>query len=697
MTMAAVTPHDVEAVPHWWRQPFRMFQTNLREIDAGLDAERVLDFIIEYGANAWLISVGGILSNYPTALPFQTANPYLANRASGDLIGDAVAAAGKRGVHVLARMDFSKIDHRRAEEHPEWCFVDAAGEFQVYNGLTSVCPSAGYYQHRLFDVVDEVLDRYPIDGFFFNWMSYNEIDYSKQYRGVCQCTSCQRAFRDFAPNARLPVGRESPDYGTWRRFTATMLNELTARVRAHIAKRRPEAPLILGDRADIVFHEANNAVGRPLWHHRTSEHVSAAKSFRPDVPVLVNSVGFVDMPYRLAGEEPYHFAQYLIQAISRGAIPSTYIMGTPEVIDYECLDIGSEIVRFHRDHADVYRDLVPDAPVALVRPDPLRRPPDRMAEVTAEFQGLSLSLLERHVPFDVLPEDKIAPRATGPHGLEQYRVLVLPDLDRLSPEAVETINRFVDQGGALVVTGASGFEDNQAQLEALPATRLLASRDNVEAVRSLHLATALGDHVLPVPVIGAFHVVEVRPEAEVELMAISRAPYGPPEKCHGHLPLDHPGLVVDSATDSRVALLPWTVGRAYREVGLSAHRDLFVDALLRVAPDAVVRSGLGSGPSLPEQVEVVRGRSAAGEVIHLLNRSGDADQRFRAPVPIAPATLAVATADCRVRALRANVELPVASVNGQPYVQLPEIGLFEVLVVEGASATPIEEERTIDA
>jgi hypothetical protein len=131
-------------------------------------------------------------------------------------------------------------------------------------------------------------------------------------------------------------------------------------------------------------------------------------------------------------------------------------------------------------------------------------------------------------------------------------------------------------------------------------------------------------------------------------------------------------------------VLPWTVGRAYREVGLSAHRDLFVDALLRLAPDAVVRSGSGSGggPVLPEQVEIVRGRSAAGQVIHLLNRSGDADQRFRAPVPIPPATLAVDSAHSRVRALRAGVALTVEIADDTPFVRLPEIGRFEVLVVE---------------
>lgn len=676
-----MTVPDLATSELWWHHPFRMFQTNLREIDAGLDVDRVLDYLEDYGANTWLISVGGILSNYPTTLPFQTPNPNLALRPSGDLIGDAAAGATRRGVRVLARMDFSKIDHRRAEEHPEWCFVDADGEPQIYNGLTSVCPSGDYYQHRLQDVVDEVLNRYPIDGFFFNWMSYNESDYSKRYRGVCQCLACRRAFAAFAPDATLPVGPQSAGYPTWRRFAASMLDNLTARVRAHIAVRRPDAPLILGDRADIVFHEANNAVGRPLWHHRTSEQIAAAKGFRPDVPVVVNSVCFLDMPYRLAGEEPHHFAQYLIQAISRGAIPSTYIMGTPDVIRYECLGVGGEITRFHRDHADVYDGLTSGAPVLLVRPDPLRHTGDRLASARMDFEGLYLSLTERHVPFDVAPEDRLGRRASGPHGLDQYRAIVLPDLGTFDGEIVGALDGYVSGGGALVMTGSSGFDGDRVQLAAMPVVRRLASRDTVEAVRSLHLRGESAAGAFPMPVIGAFHVVQPQADVEPSLLALSRAPYGPPEKCHGHLPLDQPGLVVGS-DGGRVAVMPWTIGRGYRETGLSALRDTFVDALLGVTPDVAMRSGVGGGAALPEQVEVVVGRSAAGEVIHLLNRSGDADQRFRAPIPIAPATLAVPAGTTMVRALRAGTSQPVETDGDTPFVTLPEIGLFEVLVMK---------------
>ncbi|MFG1621671.1 hypothetical protein [Kribbella sp. NPDC049227] len=606
----------------WWHDPFRMFQTNLREIDAGLDVEKVLDYLEEFGANTWLLSVGGILSNYPTDLDFQTRNPHLAERPSGDLVGDAVKAAARRGIRVMGRMDFSKIDHRRAEAHPDWCFVGPQGARQVYNGLTSVCPSGDYYQVKLFEVLDELLDRYPLDGFFCNWMSFNEVDYSRVYHGVCHCVSCQERY-----DAPLPDGRDSPGYENWRLFSAAVLADLTQRIRDHLAARRPEAPLVLGDQADIVFHEANNAVGRRLWHHRTSEAVSAAKTYRPTVPVLTNSVGFVDMPYRMASEDPHHFAQYLLQAIARGANPSTYIMGTPSDNPYACLQVAGELTRFHRDHQDVYRDLVPAAETLLVRP---------REGSTSEFQGLYLSLLQRHVPFDVLPEERLLDA-----DLSRYRVVVLPDLGPID------LGSYV---GGIVATGAT-------QVARLPVRRL-ASYETEAATRGLHLQGG-------VPVFGAFQVVEPPTGAEVGLLALSRAPYGPPEKCHGQVQLEHPGVLKRGNT----VLFPWTIGRSYREVGLGVHRDLFVD-------EVIGTGGPSMATDLPEQIEIVVGRSAAGTVVHLLNRSGDTDQRFAPPVPVGPARLRLPDGVREVEALRSGEHLPVTD----GWVRVPEIGLFEVLV-----------------
>ena len=105
---------------HWWQKPFANVQTNLQEIDATMDVEKALDVIEAHGANSWLLNTGGIASQYPTELPFQTRNPYLADRPAGDLTGDAVAAAHKRNIRLLCRMDFSKVSSRIAAEHPDW-------------------------------------------------------------------------------------------------------------------------------------------------------------------------------------------------------------------------------------------------------------------------------------------------------------------------------------------------------------------------------------------------------------------------------------------------------------------------------------------------------------------------------------------------------------------------------------------------
>ena len=106
-TSGARAAHDGQHAP-WWRRPFRIFQTNLREIDAGLDVNAHLDMIQEFGANVWEVNTGGIISFYPTDLPYQHRSAWLSQRPSGDLIGDAVAAAHARDVRILARLDLSK-------------------------------------------------------------------------------------------------------------------------------------------------------------------------------------------------------------------------------------------------------------------------------------------------------------------------------------------------------------------------------------------------------------------------------------------------------------------------------------------------------------------------------------------------------------------------------------------------------------
>jgi hypothetical protein len=660
--MTAESDADVAADTRWWTHPFAMLQTNLREIDAGLDVEQTLDDIQRHGADTWLLSVGGILAFHPSDLDFQTRNPWLAQRPGGDLVGDAVRAAHRRGMRLMARMDFSKVAEPIANAHPEWCFRSAEGRRQTIHGLVSVCPNGDYYQDRTVDIIEEVLDRYPVDGFFFNWFGFNEIDYTGVRWGVCHCDRCIAEFAAASGGAELPDGPESATYPQWRAFCRQVLDDLTGRIRNYIAGRRPDAALILGKRSDIVFHEANNKIGRELWPHATAEAVSAAKTARPEAPVLVNATMFVDIPYRMAAEDPEHVAQYFVQAIARGANPSTYLMGPTGAIRYDGLPAAGEITRFHRRHRSVYDGLRPAAPIALVRPDPAALAADDHDAAVEEFRGWYSALQQGHLPFDVLGLEQLA--EAGERGvLNRFDALVLPDLGEVGDSERRMI---MDNGGrppALIITGSTRI-DQQV---------VLAEHRGFAATRSSYATD--GDRLLPV--YGSLLELELPPGAECRYRLVPQAPFAPPEKAYGHRESQLPAIMITRPGGRPAVRIAWTIGRTFREFGTAEVRRVMADAV-RDAVGPVITDG----SALPEQLELIIGRNHAGLVIHLINVGGARRRGFAAPVPIDGARLRLpADIGTRVRSLVTEGECPTMRDDTGLTVELPRIELFEVLTV----------------
>lgn len=666
----------------WWRKPFAMLQTNLREIDVDMDVDRVADVIVQHGAGAWLIGIGGIQAQYPTELPFHAKNSLLAQRTRGDLVLDAVEAARSRGLRLLARMDFSKISAQTAAEHPDWCYMSPDGNLQEHTGdLVSVCPCGGYYQERIFDVLEEVTRRYPLDGFFINWTTMNEEDYYKRYHGVCHCSSCQRRWLEYSGHKDLPRGPSDAHYPKWLEFSRQVIDELTGRVRAFIAERLPSACLILGKSADIMFHEANNAVGRDLWHHATSEVASSWISYRPDVPVLVNSTTFFDMPYRMASEEPAHFAQYLLQCISRGGIPSIYMMGTPGKIPYACMDVGRDIVRFHKKWSAVYDGLRPCAKTALVRPDRARMAGTEFEEALSGFRGLYSAMQELHVPFDVISQEHLLAMAAADNdGLKRYDVVIIPNLGKLDMKEADVLDNWVFSGGSLIATGSSGVgDDGTVMLKSLPSLRQRAAICKRELLWSSYVAPPQADpgtHVYNGPIIplyGAYYLFEWKTGTGGAYNVLARAPFSPPEKAYGNVQVDQRGYGSWKFGKGRGVVIPFTVGRGYRETGLAVFRDFFAKAL-REEGNAKERLSC----SIAEQVEMTINSNGSKTVVHLINISGARGQNFGRHLPVPGGTLEGLGRNDTARALVAGTEL----VLKDGVIELPTLDLFEVIVIE---------------
>ena len=694
MTPSTHLPYrDLDAESRW-RHPFNILQTNLQEIDAAMDVDAAVEAVVDAGADTWMLNAGGIVSFYPTDLPFQTRDPHLERRASGDLFGDAVRAAKRRGIRIIARLDMSKVSARIAEEHPEWLFRTADGQPQVYGDLYSTCPSGEYYQQRLFDVVDEVLDRYGVDGVFFNWFNFNERSYDGVLYGACHCDSCARGFAAFSGGAEIPSGDPRSDvFLPWRAYTSQALAELTVRISDHVAARGEDVGAILRDAAPIVYAEANNAYrsmpGKDFWPYATGQSVSAHRSARPDAAVLVNAVAFLEFGYRMGAEQPEHFGQYVAQAVARGGNPSLFHFGEPGRLPMgETLEPGREIMRIRHEHRDVYDGMRCAARIALVQPGFGSAIHGSYWELLEEFRGVYEALIEAHLPFDVVPVAALPATIDR----ETYDLVILPDVGRLGAVAA-SVDAYVEAGGNVLLTAAAGL-DSEGKVEL--ASSPMADAGAVVTGNDIW-ATYATDAKQPdaerdryhgpmIPVTGRRHAAVWKAATVTLGNLLLPAPYAPPERAYGHRlsgEAAHARIAYGAGT---VASIPWSIGASYRDFGKSSTRDHVISII-----DSLIERTITT--DLPEAVEIVLAKNGPDTIVHLINHSGARRRSYRQTIPVHGATLRLigrARDVITVDALGSGRALATVADGDDLVIDLPELELFDVIRI--ASSDTLDKE-----
>ena len=710
----------------WYTRPFRVFQTNIREVDAGLDVDAVADDVVGFGASAWLLNAAGLVAFYPSRLPFQRPSPWLRERASGDLIGDAVQAARARGLRLLARCDFSKLPREIYEQHPDWFYVSPAGRPQAYHDFYSCCPNSPYYQRHAFEILGDILDRYAVSGFFFNMFNFQLRDYAGVYHGICQCVHCRTRF---GADTGLVLPRSEdwsdPAYLRWREWSRGVLADLATRMRDFIKDKNPEVALILRQGAHVLFNEVNNAVDRPLplWRYWAGEFGREVRTAHPNTPAVINSVMFLDMPYRFSAEQPGLLGLHLAQTMSQGANLWAYVLGTTRnQLDRKNFGIVRRMLSFHRDHEDVYAGLRSAARVAIVssvrseeraalaergaQPEQVAfalHASEGLATVLNARRGAFRALVESQVPFDILPDSQlVAAEADGRLG--RYDALVLPNVAVLDDEQAAVLDRFVEAGGGLVATyetgryTADGRVRDEQPLRSLGAARVLGKRSGPSTMgvadarglerpmRSSYLRVTRRED-LPgfddtdlVMLDRAFLTVETRAGAVSSMTLVPQSRNGPPEKIYFDYETDHPGLLHLEYGQGRTAYFPWPIDLLFYDHSLPEHRALLAQAV------ATVSGGKQVIAVAPPQVEVVLSRRPNGDhVVHVINHSGAQDRSFHDPLPIHDVGLDVALdgpPPTRARALVADGDVPLdGSGEGRVRFRVRRLEAFEVVVL----------------
>ena len=652
-------------VNRWWLQPQRLLQTNLREIDATMDIDRYLRQVKAFGANVVLFNVGGIVANYPTELEFHWRNTFM----KGDLVGTVLERLHRTDIRMIGRFDFSKINETFAAQHPDWLYVSENGRNVNYNGQVHTCVSGGYQQDYMLEILGEAVDRYPLDGVFFNMIGYTRSDYSGNYHGLCQCENCKRLFKQYS-GMELPrtADDKDPVYRQYMAWTQRMKDRQFTKVHDFLKGKRPDLAICTYtlQGIDVIRKESNRPLGSGTYHDTDKAKWTLLTCGERQ---LANAaVHFIRIPFRHAAVSPYLTVRRVWQHMVNGAWLDFYCIGPLQrQEDRTGLDPTAALYNFHADNERWLLQTRPAADVALMR------------RGNEEYDGLLQIFCENQVAFELTRFEDPA--------LRSYPLVIVPNAGGLTEPQCDLLDRYVASGGRLLLTGKV-----PKHLDCIGPLHLKQTRPTEKGSyvrirpndrRRLERADlAKLDLVF---LNGPFHAYEPG-SADVKglLRLIPPDMFGPPEKCYYRHVSDYPGLLYEKHKKGAVACFPWGIGTHYEMQCHQGHASLVLGAI-----DGLLDLDRRLHVTASPLVEVTHriGQNDRFEWVALFNHSGRRGNALHAPVPMRNirVDLQPQTKVKAVRLLRAGTTLAcLESRNGRISVVVPELDHYEVVLFQYA-------------
>ncbi|RIK33386.1 MAG: Tat pathway signal protein, partial [Chloroflexi bacterium] len=395
-----------------------------------------------------------------------------------DLFGELCAAARQDGLVVLARMDSNRATEGFYRQHPEWFARQADGSPYRAGDRYVACIFSDYYEVYLTGILREIVDRYAPDGFTDN--SWSGLDRAS----ICFCDNCRRAF-EAAHGYDLPTHADwdSPIYRVWMRWNydrrlavwdlnnrATQeaggphclwlgmnsgnIHHQALRFRDHkaICERAPILMLDHQRRGEQGFQQ-NGDTGKLChelmgWDALMPESMSQYQSGTPT--------------FRLSAKPEVEARLWMLAGLAGGIHPWWHFISAYHE-DRRQYRTAVPVMQWVAANQEYLLNRQPVASVGVVwsqeNVDYFGR--DQGEErVMAPYYGVMQALIRARIPYLPVHADHIE-RAAG-----RLAVLVLPNLAAMSDAQIESVRRFVAQGGGLVATGESslytGWGDRRA-------------------------------------------------------------------------------------------------------------------------------------------------------------------------------------------------------------------------------------------
>ena len=684
----------------WLDGPMRWAQLAFVERDPGqYDPDFWLSYFKRIHADGALLSAGGVVAFYPTAIPLHHRSDFLGN---SDILGYLVEGCRKQSMSIMLRTDPHAARQNVHDAHPDWIAVTADGQKRRHwanPDLWVTCALGPYNFEFMTQVNTEIMQRYQPEGIFSNRWSGHDI---------CYCEHCTRNFRAHA-GLELPKKVDKFDL-TYRKYTewrVGRLRELWAVWDAGIRKQRPTSrfipngfpdKVVTGREADLFFadQQARRGLTAPWSNGKGAKELRSTLGMKPLIGIF--SVGVEEeFRWKDSVQSDAEIRIWVAQGTANGMRPCFVKFGGV-IYDKRWMDAVATLYQGYHRNEKYLRNTASLARIGVVYSEQTdqnyggkpwqQKSPDHL-------DGMYHALVESHLPFDMVND-----RLLEPENLNRFKLLILPNIAALSDKQCRQLTQFVENGGSLVATfETSLYDENGKQrpdfglanqfgvaydqtVEGPLRNSYLHLRHDARNPQTRQILTGLDDTPR---IINAIHRVRVKPTTTFPspVTLIPTYPDLPMEDVYPRVPeTDIRELYLRQVGKGRVAYLPGDLDRSFWQL-LNVDHGRLLGNVVRWALDEEPVADV-TGPGV---VDVTVWRQAKSMTVHLVNLTNPMMLKgpFRELIPVDAQVSVRVPAGATVTGVKllTSQQTPKFDVrDGRVTVAVPRIADHEIVALD---------------
>ena len=641
-------------VAAWAGRPLRWAQLAFVENDPGrCDPDFWLSYFKRIHVEGALLSAGGVVAFYPTNVPLHHRSNTLGN---SDLLGYMMEGCRKQNITVCVRTDPHAARQNVYDAHPDWIAVTADSQKRRHwanPDLWVTCGLGPYNFEFMTDVHKEIMNMYHPEGIFSNRWSGS---------GVCYCEHCVKNFKEFSGGMEIPRGgnttaRTGIGAGVtaappsadalavsakYREWNIARLKELWFLWDAEIRKIKPTSRFIpngfpdrkiIGLYADIFFVDRQGRSGAiPPWNSGRGAKELRAGGMAMKPLIHIFSVGLEESPrWKDSVNTDAELKIWAAGGIANGMLPC-FVKFNATPIDKRWFKTMEKVYEGHFRSARYLRNIAPMARVAVVLSElaggrPSTAPKPWQQDSAFHLQGIYHTLIESHTPFEMINADVL-----DAEHLKPFKLLILPNISRLSNGQCDQLRRFVEAGGSLFATFETSLYDEEGNeradfgladlfgvsydkgVEGPMQNSYLRLRSDPATNKFHPVLEGLEDAVR---IINGIYRVKVIPRTAFPgpVTLIPTYPDLPMEDVYTRIPdTDTRELYLREIGKSRIAYVPWDIDKSYWQYLALDHSKLLNNTIRWALNEEPIVTVKGQG-----MIETTMWRQKDSMAVHLVN------------------------------------------------------------------------------